>query len=252
MLRACLTVCLLLASVGCGGAESSTGAAGSVGSTSGSGGDTASGGSSGSGSGGGGPFSPDKIPTAMKANDLAVGIDQGKCIVVGPLSSEDGSWTRVAMRPFTGKYDALHWAVVTSQNYVAPDPWTMSIGVVTSSLDPADYDCEQNPTPREVLVVDEVFGEDPEGNQTSVKVLRTSFATGSQESGDVMLACIRNTADPGAGSTALVMCGDAGSGDPERDFWQDSADDGGAVHSMCSYGQSLCRTWMVVPQVEAQ
>lgn len=260
-------VCALAIVAGCGGAETGTGGGGSGQAT------TATAGSGGGrtcthpkdancipiepepeggagGEGGGSVVVPTSQPVyPMTAADIVDGLISGECGPFAPGASEDGSWVRVQMRSAGGARSALRFAVARTPSLAAPNPRVLGWGFVAEQLGPAQVNCTTYATSYTLVEVDGESTQDASGNAVEVVIFEFVVPPSESAPGDWDVACLRMDVDAdGEGHPGnLIACGEGACLD-DRDQWQDSKEDGGAIHAMGDYGPSYCRAWMVSVQ----
>ncbi len=258
------SVILMVLALGCGGGETGTGGQGGEGgrattSQGGEGGGCTdphdascvpydpTGGNGGGGTGGGEPVVPTSQPDyPMTASDIVDGLISGECGPFAPGASEDGSWVRVQMRSAGGSKDTLRFATVRSPSLAAPNPRVMAWASVAKVLGPEQVNCNAYDTS---YALDEVDGKstvDASGKPVEVVIFALLVPPSDALPGDWDVACIRmdTNADGEGHPSSVVACGENACQD-DRDQWQDSAEDGGAIHPMGEYGPNYCRAWMV-------
>ncbi len=249
-----------LCGIGCSdGPNTSTGVGGNGGTTVTT---TSDGGGGTGGTGGCDPHDPSCIhytppdysvaaPGELSADGL---LDLGEagigCAPISRLSTEDGSWTRVVMTAPAGSYIAVRWIAMRGTGFAIPSTWQMSVGNLAPELDPDGVICGPGAADEFPYEVESVVVDDDAGNPAEFVVLESEVTSVNVVDGSRWVVCLRNYTDAdseteGPQPTAIIMCGQPDAGDKERDFWQDSTADGGAIHTMCSYGPNLCGGWMV-------
>lgn len=249
--RAWIVGVSVAAFVGCGGGgDTGAGGGGSGGTASSTGGSTVSAGGGGSGAtgggggtgGSGGAYTPDALPFEMTASTLADAFAAKDCGPIIPAPEEDDSWTRVHLRAAPGTYAAIELATVdgANQQLSVVDPWVINVTHVATQEEAEAFDCEDGPAPIAGTVTDEVTADDGLGDTFTLQIRRYDIAPATL-GGEWTVLCLQSSVLADTFSNVMI-CGD---GNPDRDKWQDNVAAGSAVHAMCDYGATLCRTWMV-------
>lgn len=255
---------MVLALLGCGANETTTGGNGGQGGETSQGGGGEGGGCADphdarcipiepepeGGAGGGAPIVATSEPDyPMTASDIVDGLISGECGPFAPGASEDQSWARVQMRSAGGTHDTLRFATVRSPSLAAPLARVIGWGVVANAIGPEQIDCTIYGTSYDLAEIDGESTVDAAGNPVEVVIHEFTVPPSDTLPGDWDVACIRMDTDAdGEGHPGnLLACGKDACQD-DRDQWQDSKADGGEVHAMGSYGPNYCRAWMVSVQ----